>query len=67
MPEAREYRAYAATCVRLAQTTEDRHSKVVLLDMARAWLALAGQHSMTRTTKPPPWPSQQAARQQSQP
>ena len=43
MPDTGEYRAHAATCVQLAQQTSDQQSKLSLLGMARAWLALATQ------------------------
>jgi hypothetical protein len=38
------YRVHAAQCILLAQKTEDADSKMALLDMAHAWLALANQN-----------------------
>jgi hypothetical protein len=39
-----EYKAHAAGCLDIARKTDDREGKIALLDMARAWLALADQH-----------------------
>ena len=71
MPNAGEYRAHAAECVRLAQQTSDPQSKGSLLDMARAWLALVTQGE--KNSEAPtlvyetPDPPQQVAQQQQQP
>ena len=37
------YRRNAAKCVEIAQRTSDVESRLALLDMAQAWLALAEQ------------------------
>jgi hypothetical protein len=37
-------KAQAAQCLEIARKTDDREGKIALLDMARAWLALADQH-----------------------
>jgi hypothetical protein len=42
------YTKHAANCIRLAQETNDTDSKLSLLDMARAWLALAEQGERNR-------------------
>ena len=42
------YRKHAANCIRLAQETNDTDSRLSLLDMARAWLALADQGERNR-------------------
>jgi hypothetical protein len=39
------YLVVAAKCIELAQLTNDTRNKLSLLDMARAWLALAEQGS----------------------
>jgi hypothetical protein len=44
------YRVHAATCIMLAQKTDDPHSKLALLDMARSWLALANQNDKNSQT-----------------
>jgi hypothetical protein len=65
-----EYRVHAATCVKLAQQTEDTASKLSLLDMARAWLALATQGDKNNEAQTlvyqTPEPRQQVAQQQHQ-
>jgi hypothetical protein len=38
------YKANAAECLEIARKTDDREGKIALLDIARAWLALADQH-----------------------
>jgi hypothetical protein len=59
------------TCVKLAQQIEDAASKLSLLGMARAWLALATQGD--KNSEAPtlvyqtPEPRQQVAQQQQQP
>ena len=71
MPDTGEYRAHAAECVRLAQQTNEPQSKRSLLDMARAWLALATQGD--KNSEAPtlvyetPEPRQHVAQQQQQP
>lgn len=35
------YKAHAAECLEMARQTDDRAGKIALLDIARAWLALA--------------------------
>jgi hypothetical protein len=70
MSDTGEYRAQAATCVQLAQKTDDPEIKLGLLDMARAWLALATQSAKNRQTTlvyETPEPPQQVAQQQQQP
>jgi hypothetical protein len=37
-------KAQAAECLEIARRTDDREGKIALLDIARAWLALADQH-----------------------
>lgn len=39
-----EYKAHAAGCLEIARRTDNREGKIALLDIARAWLALAEQH-----------------------
>jgi hypothetical protein len=41
--QVESYRLHAATCVLLAQKIDDAESKLALLDMAQAWVALADQ------------------------
>jgi hypothetical protein len=41
--QADAYQLRAAQCAQLAQTATDSQAKLVLLEMARAWLVLAGQ------------------------
>ena len=36
---------HAAACLEIARNADDREGKIALLDMARAWLALAEQHN----------------------
>ena len=38
------YKEHAAVCLEIARKTDDREGKIALLDIARAWLALADQH-----------------------
>ena len=40
---AARYRAYAANCVRIAHELTEPVERLVLLDMAQAWIALTGQ------------------------
>lgn len=40
---AARYREYAGNCVALAQGMESAKEKLVFLDMAQAWMALAEQ------------------------
>jgi hypothetical protein len=47
------YMNHAANCIRVAQETNDTESKLSLLDMARAWLALAKQGERNRDIEPP--------------
>ena len=44
------YRIYAGVCLWLAQRTGDRETKLILIDMARAWQALAEQGEKNRRT-----------------
>jgi hypothetical protein len=37
------YRLHAAKCIEIAHRSSDLESKLVLLDMAQSWLALAEQ------------------------
>jgi hypothetical protein len=71
MPDTGEYRAHAATCVQLAQQIGDQQSKLSLLGMARAWLALATQgdknNEAATLVYETPQPRQQVAQQQQQP
>jgi hypothetical protein len=70
MPDTGEYRAHAAECVRLAQQTNQPQSKKSLLDMARAWLALATQGDKNNEAPTlvyqTPEPGQRVAQQQQQ-
>ena len=43
--EFERYRGYAAECLRLAQATSEQNGKTRLLQMAEAWLKLAGDAS----------------------
>jgi hypothetical protein len=38
------YIEHAAACLEIARATDDREGTIALLDIARAWLALAAQH-----------------------
>ena len=38
------YKVHAAACLEIARTADNREGKIALLDMARAWLALAEKH-----------------------
>ena len=71
MPDTGEYRAHAAACVQLAQQASDQQSKLSLLGMARAWLALAIQgdknNEAATLVYETPEPRQQVAQQQQQP
>jgi hypothetical protein len=71
MPDTGQYRAHAATCVQLAQQISDQQSKLSLLGMARAWLALATQgdknNEAATLVYETPEPRQQVAQQQQQP
>jgi hypothetical protein len=40
---AARYREYASKCVAFSQGLEQAHEKLVLLNMAQAWIALAEQ------------------------
>jgi|HubBroStandDraft_5_1064220.scaffolds.fasta_scaffold92868_2 hypothetical protein len=44
------YRTHAGVCLWLAQRTSDPETKLILLDMARAWQALAEQGEKNRNT-----------------
>ena len=64
------YRVQAAKCIQLAQKASDGESKLALLDMARAWIALADQNdknSQTSLVYETPEPRQHVAQQQQQP
>lgn len=70
MADTGEYRVRAATCIQLAQQTDDPASKTALLDMARAWLNLstrAEKGSQTALVYETPESHQQVAQQQQQP
>ena len=41
MPDAEEYRRYAAECLELAQRLTDADTRAQLLEMAEAWRELA--------------------------
>jgi len=63
------YRLNAAQCVQTAHKTNDAEAKLALLDMAKAWLALADQadkNSMTELVYETPAPPQRVAQQQQQ-
>lgn len=67
MPDTGDYRAQATTFVQLAQKAGDPKIKLGLLDMARAWIALAIQGDKNRQTTlvyETPEPPQQVAQQQ---
>jgi hypothetical protein len=38
------YKDHAAACLEIARKTDDRAGKLALLDVARAWIALAEEH-----------------------
>ncbi len=64
------YRTHAGKCLWLAKRTDDPESKLILLDMARAWLGLAEQGEKNRQTTlvyEAPEPRHNAARQRPQP
>lgn len=46
---ASRYRSYAANCVALSQSHDDAGEKLLLLDMAQAWMALAEQAERNET------------------
>jgi ABC-type uncharacterized transport system permease subunit len=57
---AKSYEANASKCVRLAHNASDIHSKLTLLEMARAWLLLADRalkNSKICLVYEPPMPS----------
>jgi hypothetical protein len=67
--QADAYQLRATQCARLAQTATDSQAKLMLLEIARAWLALAEQATKNSETvlvyeTPTPYP---AAQQQPQP
>jgi hypothetical protein len=41
MGRAKDYRYFAAECLKLAQIANDEANRVLFLQMARAWFALA--------------------------
>ena len=43
VPTPDEYAQRAAECIRLAQSTSDQGNKLLLLEMAQAWLKLAAR------------------------
>jgi hypothetical protein len=43
MSDADEYRERAHQCAHLARTAQTKQQKIILLNMARAWIALASQ------------------------
>ena len=50
------YLVVAAKCMELAQLTDDLRNKLSLLDMARAWLAMAEQGTnLPRSASSMPW------------
>jgi hypothetical protein len=72
MPQssAELYRANAKSCAELARKVVEAESRIALLDMARAWLALAEQaekNSATTSVYETPEPLIQPAQQQQQP
>jgi hypothetical protein len=72
MPQnsAEVYRLRAKSCTQLAHKATDAESKMLLLDMARAWLVLAGQaekNSETSLVYETPEPRPQPAQQQQPP
>jgi hypothetical protein len=70
MPDIGEYRVHAATCIQLAQQTDDPQSKVALLDIARAWINLftrAEKSSHIALVHETPEPRWQVNQQQQQP
>jgi hypothetical protein len=63
------YRVHAAQCILLAQRTEHSDSKIALLDMANAWLALADQNdknSQVTLVYETPEPRRRVVQQQQQ-
>jgi hypothetical protein len=44
------YKVHAAGCLEIARKTDDREGKIALLGIARAWLALADQHTAAAPT-----------------
>jgi hypothetical protein len=77
MPQnsAEVYRVRAKSCTQLAHKAANAESKMALLDMARAWLALAGQAEKNSATtlvyetpepRSRPQPAQQQQQQQPQ-
>ena len=44
------YKMHAAACLDIARKTDNREGKIALLDIARAWLALADQHDKSSQT-----------------
>jgi hypothetical protein len=70
MSVADAYRVHAGQCVQLAQRITDPDGKLALLDMARAWLAIAEQADKNRRTTlvyETPEPRRHVVQQQQQP
>jgi hypothetical protein len=44
------YKVHAAARLEIARNAGDREGKIALLDLARAWLALAEQHDKNSQT-----------------
>ena len=64
------YRLRAAQCTKLAQDAADSNAKLILLDMAQAWMSLAAQadkNNQTTLVYETPEPPQHVAQQQQQP
>jgi hypothetical protein len=49
-----EYERHALTCLRLAQQAQDADSKAYLIEMAQAWIRMAGQVRGTDPLKKEP-------------
>ena len=47
---AKDYRLRAQHCLNIAMDMDDLSKRMVLLDMAQAWMLLADQAARTRTT-----------------
>ncbi len=70
MSTADVYRVHAGKCVQLAQRIADPDGKLALVDMARAWLAIAEQadkNSQTTLVYETPEPRRHVVQQQQQP
>jgi hypothetical protein len=48
-----QYRRFAKECLEMARTSENEHTRIVLIQMAQVWFRLAEAHESGDTKKPP--------------